>query len=245
MPHEHGVEVNWICGLGDEGRGHGYSNFSGSERMSISSAYSRRSRMRRCLALPSHGTSVSYRCNGLTAGKRLRHRKGVTLIELMVTLVLLSVVALITSLLVSTNTHAIETLQLHAATLNKEASSMTYLRELFEHTVDFSDDTALGPRFDGNLQSSTFRTWCRTSDGYRRICDAFVAIEDSASVSRVHVQAGDADFHVSMRGTVRLQFLDGHASPSRWITTWERSAVLPSAVGLVGPRDTIAYVVGR
>lgn len=172
-------------------------------------------------------------------------RCGVTLLELLVTLVAIGLIAIATQLLVTTATSGASKAQELALTMNRNAMAKAQWRELLQHAIDFPADSGATPRFQGTPQSMRLRSWCRSSAGYRIPCIVQVAVVDRQAGSRIEIMAGELHQSIEMTGPVRLQYLDLSEGVGHWIHDWQDSPRLPHSIGVVGPRDTMALVLAR
>jgi prepilin-type N-terminal cleavage/methylation domain-containing protein len=174
---------------------------------------------------------------------RIRSRRGFTLIEILAALSI-SALAMIGGVLVldqiTDSTARIVRTGLVAA---REGNGPRLLRQLLldaHMTADSLD------RFRGDERSADFTTLCHRPSGWLESCRASVAIDwrKDTSVVVATLSTGE-NFELARRGGVaELRYFDAATGDSVWLQRWALSIVMPVAIGIVTPTDTVIYPMG-
>jgi len=174
---------------------------------------------------------------------RILNRRGFTLIELLAALSI-SALAMIGGILVldqvtDSTGRIVRTGQIAA----RDGNGPRVLRQLLldaHMTADSLD------RFRGNERSADFTTLCHRPSGWLESCRVSVAIDwrEDTSVVIATLSTGENIELARRAGVAELRYFDAATGDSVWLQRWALSIVLPVAIGIVTPIDTVIYPMG-
>jgi prepilin-type N-terminal cleavage/methylation domain-containing protein len=182
----------------------------------------------------------------------LRARRGLTLVELMIALVVSGVVLVGARLMVETLADAARRTTRAARDADRAANAERVLRDLFGR-LEIATDAARP--FGGDGQSVHFTTWCDTPGGWLERCDAVLALEALGDTNTLVARLSPREPHGDIgRRTIRLaggfrtgalRYLNDSRSGGQWFVQWGDGTVAPLAVGVVLDGDTSIVRIGE
>ncbi|MCC6317237.1 MAG: prepilin-type N-terminal cleavage/methylation domain-containing protein [Gemmatimonadaceae bacterium] len=166
----------------------------------------------------------------------MRGRKGLTLIEVLLALVVASTILLMARHLMSVATTALDRAKDDASPVD---AAYVALRTLFLHASSGEFGALLG---DENRLA--FRSQCDAPGGWLEACDAELTIEQGDDGCSLHLSAGGSPVAIASRQPCGLRYLVTAAGGGEWASTWTDAAHRPVAVEVVAGGDTLIFRVG-
>lgn len=170
-------------------------------------------------------------------------RRGFTLVELALA-VALSGLAMLGAVLLMNQLHDSHVrLARRAEEAAREANGERLLRRLVLDAEPGADSTQW---FYGDESSARFRSWCDVPAGWLERCGVMLALDrrDDSTAVDVMLTSGEALTLAVRPGDAQLRYLDRGARGSAWVARWTESVVLPEAIAIATPEDTILIPVG-
>lgn len=167
-------------------------------------------------------------------------RRGFTLIEMLVAIVLAALVAATARAVVETIGDAATRLAVTAVTEDAARGGDILSRTIIRQARSLRGDSI---SFFGTGRGFVIQSWCPVPGGWSEVCQAAFAVDDSAT--SVILRAGSTPL-VAFRGreSVALRYLATAENGGRWVDRWASNG-LPAAVGIIVDGDTLIVPVGR
>ena len=169
---------------------------------------------------------------------RCRSRKGFTILELMVALVLSAGVLVAGRALFEQLAAVGDTIVVNAAVADSTRIRARLLREIVRNIETSDGGAARG--FFGDARSAKFTSWCTGREVLRERCDITLTVDSVVTLSD---STGPI---VAVRQTVPgvLRYLADSHEGGRWYRSWGPGSTLPLAIGIVFRSDTTVLRVG-
>jgi prepilin-type N-terminal cleavage/methylation domain-containing protein len=170
-------------------------------------------------------------------------RRGVTLVELLIALAISGFALLGGIMLLDQVTDGDYRIERIAASQATTANGDRVLRRILADAHTTTDSLQ---RFRGDENSVAFLTLCDTPAGWAEECRATL-LTDSLADSTAIIAEIDRDQRFDVRrfaGIAAFIYLDLGARDSAWVRRWERSVVMPNAIGVVAGSDTTILPLG-
>jgi prepilin-type N-terminal cleavage/methylation domain-containing protein len=173
-------------------------------------------------------------------------RRGLTLVEVMVALLVTSVVALIGRGVVlqlsATSGSAVRAVDVQLLTRSRDED----LHRMFRFASAPRDSTT---SFEGSASEVVLTTRCRVPRGWDESCRCslqVVALADGIGLKKSCAHSAVADTVVTDSVGLALRYLATVQNGGGWLREWGRSVSVPYAVGVIriGAADTIIVRVG-
>jgi prepilin-type N-terminal cleavage/methylation domain-containing protein len=172
------------------------------------------------------------------------NRRAFTLIEVVVALVIGGMALSAAVALLDGLARRVDAVRAAAAAEDRDANGERLLRTLLANLRGTTD--TLSP-LAGDSSRVAFRTWCETSEGWLRPCDAELRIARSDSVTQfdLTLQAGDTSTMTLWRTPLRagpsaVRYLLDPAHGGTWLTSWA-ARMPPNAVATITGGDTLIF----
>jgi prepilin-type N-terminal cleavage/methylation domain-containing protein len=170
-------------------------------------------------------------------------KRGFTLIEVMVAMVIGAMVVAAAAALLSSLENRAEAIARASARADRDANAERVLRGLLAN-LDLGRDSTSA--FVGTATSARFRTWCDSPTGWLERCAAHLSIEQrgDAAALRLELTGPDPtriDLASGLHGA-RFRYLAIVDGVVTWRDTWSH-LVVPAAVVLIVERDTLLFPV--
>lgn len=171
--------------------------------------------------------------------RNLNHRRGFTLFELMIAVVLGAGILLAGRLLLEQVTSSSHTIIETQAAAEQRLWREETLRELFRNIEIATNDSFT---FGGNERTLSFTTWCDSAAGLRGRCQVTLTLDTvlamtSTSDSGHVILASD-----SVPGVFR--YLNDVQNGGQWLRGWGQGITIPLAVGVIFGHDTTVLRIG-
>jgi prepilin-type N-terminal cleavage/methylation domain-containing protein len=170
-------------------------------------------------------------------------RRGVTLIELMVSVTVAGLAILAARYLIETIDDAGTTLSAFALRTDRVANGDRFLRALLSRAEVSSDSLR---RFRGDSAAVSFDTWCEAPAGWLERCRVILTINagvDSSAVTSIMPTAIVLHL-VTVGGTAVFRYVTRDSTGIRRLDNWGRSITAPYAVFIESANDTLVLIIG-
>lgn len=175
----------------------------------------------------------------------MHSRRGMTLVEVMLALVLSALALLTARALLDQLGQAGESLGRAARVQDERMNQTRTLYALMRH-ADVRPDTLR--RFTGDSTSARFQSVCKRPGGWSEPCGVIVLMDVGKDSTALVGQLSTGELLTLGRwaGQGELRYLSANAAGEQWLSEWGRSIVAPAAIALVFAQDTIVVpVAGR
>jgi prepilin-type N-terminal cleavage/methylation domain-containing protein len=182
--------------------------------------------------------------------QRHRQRRGFTLIEVLVALVVGAVVMLGARLLLEGVGDSGRRIVRVAQRADRDANAERLLRSTVA-SLEWGSAEEGGARFGGDEHEARFTSWCDTPGGWQERCAVMISITCDSSAQPVSAAlslSGVGTEPVQVRaGFMRgeLRYLADARDGGHWITKWDAGLSAPIAIGVILDRDTLVLRVGE
>jgi prepilin-type N-terminal cleavage/methylation domain-containing protein len=169
-------------------------------------------------------------------------RSGFTLIEVAAALALSGLALLGAILLVDQLHDSHVRLARRAEETARVANGARLLRRVLFDAEAGADSTQW---FHGDEGSARFLSWCEMPSGWLERCGVMLALDrriDSTAINATF-STGETITLAMQSGGSRLRYLD-RGDEATWISRWTASVVMPAAISVVGPADSLIVAVG-
>jgi Tfp pilus assembly protein FimT len=170
-------------------------------------------------------------------------RAGFTLLELTLTIGLLGFV-LVSARMLFSRVADTRTLVSSDAARADSLRNGERLARILLRSAESTPDSA--ERFVGNERNATFTTWCRVGGGWLERCRVTLLL-DHRQDTTVLVAELPANEHLELMrrpGLGEFRYLDRSSPDTNWFDNWGTNILLPDAVAIVAPGDTMILVTG-
>jgi hypothetical protein len=127
--------------------------------------------------------------------------------------------------------------------VDREANEAKLIRDLVRSAeVDHRANLV----FTGGPDSASFVSWCDVPQGWSERCSVTLFPTRAANGTAFQLRTSNG-LNVMMRGRSSiggLIYLDQSVEPREWRLQWNSPTALPSAIGVIGLRDTLLLVIG-
>lgn len=170
-------------------------------------------------------------------------RRGVTVLELMIALVVTGLALVAARLLIETIDDSGKSLSAYARETDRAANGARVLRTLLRRT-EVSPDSMR--RFRGDPQSASFDTWCEQPAGWIARCRVGLAIGVGADSSTIaaFLPTGEVLQLLRVAGAASFAYVTRDTAGIRRLASWGHGITAPYAVVIESQRDTIVLVIG-
>lgn len=173
---------------------------------------------------------------------RRKSLAGFTLIEVLVALVLSGLVAVGVHDVFATMSRAASQTSAASRALDTDATKARLLRGL---VADMETTGSLDTEFGGDSVRAEFTSWCLTSHGWGERCRVVFALEEVNRVTTLRVHFGEDSVSLqTVSSESRLLYLTDLSAGGGWSPRWNRGPLLPRAIGLLSPHDTVIMRIG-
>lgn len=170
-------------------------------------------------------------------------RRGFTLVEIVVALLVSAVVVLGARMLLEQLGDSTSRTVRNAARGDRDANGEQLLRDLVRRLEVGTPDAA---RFAGEPDSASFSSWCDVPAGWQERCTVVIRAESAATGMTLSVSAdGMGAQQIRTDNGVELRYLDDAAAGGRWFRSWGAGITAPLAIGLLKGSDTTILRIGE
>lgn len=179
-------------------------------------------------------------------GRGRARRRGLTLVEVLLALAVGASVLMAARGLLSAATNASARIQRSGRRFSSEANAYWGVRLLASRA---QATTAPEGAFSGDSGVVHFSSWCDAATGAPIPCRLRMEVtgpRDTAGASaRVTDAGGKLLLTLALPDSTRLRYLQSATLGGEWLVRWDSSLVLPLALGLASPRETLVFVLGQ
>lgn len=173
-----------------------------------------------------------------------RWRRGFTLIEVVLALVIAGTVVLSARMLLEELADDAQAIVAHASGVDARANAERELRELVLR-LEVGTDGAR--RFAGDERAARFTSWCDMPRGWQERCTVTLAVDREGREPVLAASLSTGEMLVLRRGfaTGSLRYLGDAARGGTWFRSWGESITAPFAIGIVLDADTLILRIGE
>jgi prepilin-type N-terminal cleavage/methylation domain-containing protein len=174
----------------------------------------------------------------------VKGRRGFTVLELIVALVVSGVALVGARMLWETLTNSADRLRAAADDADRVANGDRMLRALFAR-LEVGTDSAR--EFAGDERVVRFTTWCDVPAGWEERCQADVAVDTADGGAALVARLSTGEIVVLRRGfhAGALRYLNDPAGGGEWFRLWGHGITAPYAVGVITDSDTVIVRIGE
>lgn len=176
--------------------------------------------------------------------RKPKARRGFTLVEVMVALVISAIVVLgARMLLEQLGDSALRTVAA-AGRADRTANGERLLRDLAGR---LEIGTEKSVQFSGEPRTARFGSWCDVPSGWQERCPVELSVVDRGAQSLLvaNLASGDSVTLLVRDHPIELRYLDDPRAGGRWFTSWGAGITAPLAFAVISAGDTTIVRIGE